>query len=111
MGITTSLTTWANMKLTLLVLLGLAALAASRPDSVFDLDLDDMDHHQDIDDDDVVTGSYSWISPEGTEYFVSYIADDDGFRIVDSNAVPVSVGGVRADGHQGSFLSSEEFDD
>merc|ERR1712212_1129261 len=108
MGITTSLTTNTNMKLTLLVLLGLAALAASRPDSVFDLDLDDMQHDQSVDDDDVVTGSYSWTSPEGIEFFVQYIADDKGFRIVDSNAVPAA-NGVRADGHQGSFFSSEEF--
>ncbi|XP_063589688.1 uncharacterized protein LOC134766689 [Penaeus indicus] len=94
------------MKITLLVLLGLVALAAARPESVLDLDLDDFHHDQDVDDE-VVTGTYSWTSPEGVEYFVKYIADDDGFRILESNAVP-AVGNVRADGQQGSFLSSEE---
>ncbi|XP_037781228.1 uncharacterized protein LOC119577746 [Penaeus monodon] len=94
------------MKITLLVLLGLVALAAARPDSVLDLDLDDFHHDQDVEDE-VVTGTYSWTSPEGVEFFVRYIADDDGFRILESNAVP-DVGGVRADGQQGSFLSSEE---
>lgn len=49
----------------------------------------------------------SWTSPEGEQYFVKYIADDDGFRILESNAVP-AVGDVRADGNQGSFFSSEE---
>ena len=53
----------------------------------------------------------SWKSPEGQEFFVKYVADDDGFRIVESNAVPVSAGGVRADGSQGSFISLEDLDD
>merc|ERR1719187_1780071 len=99
------------MKFTLIVLLGLAALAMARPDSVLNLDLDDIHHDQDLDDDQVITGSYSWTAPDGNEYFVSYIADDDGYRVVESNAVPVSAHGVRANGQQGSFLSSEEFDD
>ncbi|XP_027213685.2 cuticle protein CP575 [Penaeus vannamei] len=94
------------MKITFLVLLGLAALAAARPENVLDLDLDDLHHDQDVDDQ-VVTGTYSWTSPEGDQYFVKYIADDDGFRILESNAVP-AVGDVRADGNQGSFFSSEE---
>ena len=51
------------------------------------------------------------MSPEGVEFFVSYVADEDGFRIVDSNAVPVSSAGVRADGTQGSFLHSDEIYD
>ena len=59
----------------------------------------------------ILSLSFSWKSPEGEEFFVRYIADDDGFRIVESNAVPVSAGGVRADGSQGSFISIEEEDD
>ncbi|XP_068215121.1 cuticular protein 47Eg-like [Palaemon carinicauda] len=97
------------MKFSLFVLLGLvAAVTLAHPDSVLDLDLDDIHHEQDIDDDQVITGSYSWTSPEGTEFFVRYIADEDGYRVLESNAVPVSAHGVRANGQQGSFDSSEE---
>ncbi|XP_071534577.1 uncharacterized protein [Panulirus ornatus] len=98
------------MKCTAFFLLSLAALVAARPDSILDLDLDDIHHNQAIDDDTTVTGTYSWTSPEGVEYFVKYVADASGFRVLDSNAVPTSAKGVRADGSQGSFFSSEEFD-
>ncbi|KAG7170538.1 Cuticle protein 16.8-like 3 [Homarus americanus] len=94
-----------------LVLLALSALVAARPDSVFDFDMDDMHHDQSIDDDNTFTGSYSFMTPEGIQYFIKYVADDDGFRIVESNAVPISNAGVRADGNQGSFTSSEELPD
>lgn len=50
--------------------------------------------------------SCSWRSPEGQEYFVTYMADEDGFRIMDSNAVPESAAGVKADGTQGSFAAT-----
>ncbi|XP_045597523.1 uncharacterized protein [Procambarus clarkii] len=96
------------MKCGVLVLLGVVALVAARPDTL--LDLDDIRHDLDIADDTSVTGSYSWKSPEGVEYFVKYIADEDGYRVVESNAVPVTADGVKADGAQGSFVSSEEFD-
>ncbi|XP_066957139.1 larval cuticle protein 2-like [Macrobrachium rosenbergii] len=98
------------MKLTLIVLLGLAAIVAARPDSIFTVDADDIQHEQDVDDDGV-HGSYSWTSPEGAEYFVRYVADEDGFRVVESNAVPASSDGVSANGQQGSFTSFEEDDD
>ncbi|XP_071534573.1 uncharacterized protein [Panulirus ornatus] len=98
------------MKCTLFVLLGLAALVAARPDSILTIDLEDL--HQDLSlEDTAITGTYSWTSPEGVKYFVKYIADDDGYRVLDTNAVPVSGAGVRADGTQGSFVSSEELDD
>ncbi|XP_071534556.1 uncharacterized protein [Panulirus ornatus] len=94
------------MKCAVVLLLGLAVLVASRPD------FSDEDSHQemDIDDDNTITGSFSWTSPEGLRFFIRYIADEDGFRILESNAVPATVQGVKADGQQGSFLSSEEFD-
>ncbi|KAG7170531.1 larval cuticle protein 4-like [Homarus americanus] len=98
------------MKCAVLVLLAMAALVAARPDNVLDLDLDDLHHDQSIDDDATITGTYRWTSPEGEEFFVSYIADDKGYRVVESNAVPVTADGVAANGAQGS-LSSEEFDD
>nr|XP_045597213.1 uncharacterized protein LOC123757534 [Procambarus clarkii] len=90
-----------------LVLLGVVALVAARPD----VDLDDSHQVQDIDDDNTITGSYRWTSPEGVEYFVKYIADEDGYRVLESNAVPATADGVRADGAQGSFVSSEDDDD
>ncbi|XP_064104228.1 cuticle protein 16.8-like [Macrobrachium nipponense] len=99
------------MKITLFVLLTLGTVALARPDSIFDFDLDDIHQDQDIDDNRVITGSYSWIAPDGVKYFVRYVADDDGYRVLESNAVPATVLGIRANGQQGSFLSSEEFDD
>ncbi|XP_063883622.1 uncharacterized protein LOC135112762 [Scylla paramamosain] len=96
------------MKTLVLALLALAALVAARPENVLNLDLDDI--HQDMDiDDTTITGTYRWTSPEGTEYFVRYIADEKGYRVLESNAVPVTVDGTPANGAQGS-LSSEEDD-
>ncbi|XP_045597223.1 cuticular protein 47Eg-like [Procambarus clarkii] len=91
----------------LVVLLGVAALVAARPD----FSLEDIHQDQVIGKDNTITGSYSWTSPEGVEYFVKYIADKDGYRVLESNAVPVTADGVKADGRQGSFVSSEEDDD
>nr|XP_053650589.1 cuticle protein 16.8-like [Cherax quadricarinatus] len=92
------------MKYCVLILLGLVAFAAARPD----FSLEDIHQDQDISEDNTITGSYSWTSPEGEKFFVKYIADKDGYRVLESNAVPATVGGVRADGTQGSFVSSEE---
>ena len=92
----------------MLSLLALAVLVAARPENVLNLDLDDI--HQDMDiDDTTITGTYRWMSPEGTEYFVRYIADEKGYRVLESNAVPVTADGTFANGAQGS-LSSEEDD-
>ncbi|XP_069936080.1 uncharacterized protein [Cherax quadricarinatus] len=106
------------MKCCMIVLLGLAAITAARPDfslgfsredfSREDFSREDSHQVQVISRDNVITGSYSWTSPEGVKFFVKYIADKDGYRILESNAVPATVGGVRADGTQGSFVSSEE---
>ncbi|XP_063883621.1 uncharacterized protein LOC135112761 [Scylla paramamosain] len=98
------------MKCFVLALLGLVALVAARPENVFDLDLDDIHQDMDISDDTTITGTYRWRSPEGDEYFVRYIADEDGYRVLESNAVPVTADGTPANGAQGAF-SSEEDDD
>ncbi|XP_042872962.1 cuticular protein 47Eg-like [Penaeus japonicus] len=74
-----------------------------------ELDLDDIHHDLNIQGANA-EGTYSWTSPEGVKYFVRYIADDDGYRIVESNAVPASADGTAADGHQGSFVSLEDID-
>ncbi|XP_042872969.1 cuticle protein 16.8-like [Penaeus japonicus] len=55
-----------------------------------------------------VEGSYSWTSPEGMKYTVEYIADELGYRITSTNAVPMTQAGVKADGNQGSFNALEE---
>ncbi|XP_050702002.1 larval cuticle protein 2-like [Eriocheir sinensis] len=99
------------MKFAVVTLLALAAVVAARPDKVMDIDLEDIHHDLDIADDTSVTGTYSWTSPEGESYFVKYVADEDGYRVVESNVVPASVDGVRADGAQGSFVSVEDVDD
>ncbi|XP_037781211.1 cuticular protein 47Eg-like [Penaeus monodon] len=89
-----------------LALLALVAVAAARPGSVLDLDFDDFHIDQDITNR-VMQGTYSWTSPEGDKFFIKYIADKNGYRIVESNAVPVT-NGVAADGNQGSFDSFED---
>ncbi|XP_076028397.1 larval cuticle protein 2-like [Oratosquilla oratoria] len=91
-----------------LLVLGLAAFVACRPDEVIDIELDDQHHEAEGDFGDEVTGSFSWISPEGIEHFVKYVADEHGYRVVESNAVPVSGAGVRADGGQVPLDSLED---
>lgn len=61
----------------------------------------------------VFISSSSWTSPEGAEFYVKYVADRNGYRVVDSNAIPATAAGVRANGAQGSFSSEEDisFDD
>ena len=54
--------------------------------------------------------SFRWESPEGREFIVRYIADEKGFRVLESNAVPVNADGLRADGAQGDLDGSEEDD-
>ncbi|XP_047481386.1 uncharacterized protein LOC125033705 [Penaeus chinensis] len=98
------------MKVMLLVLLGLAALAAARPDEILDFEGDDAEHDQEGEPGKAVTGEYKWESPEGIEFVVKYIADDKGFRVLESNAVP-SAGGVRADGEQADLEGDEDDDD
>ncbi|XP_045113987.1 uncharacterized protein LOC123506144 [Portunus trituberculatus] len=98
------------MKIFVITLLALAALVAARPENVLNLDLDDI--HQDMDiDDTTITGTYRWKSPEGNEFFVRYIADEKGYRVLESNAVPVTVDGTHANGAQGSLSSEEDSND
>ncbi|XP_066956158.1 uncharacterized protein [Macrobrachium rosenbergii] len=99
------------MKFAVIVLLSMAALVLSRPDGVLDIDLGDILLSQEIAEDSSVTGSYTWTDPEGNQHFVKYVADDDGYRVLESNVVPATVDGVRANGEQGSFVSLEDLDD
>merc|ERR1712055_370893 len=102
--------THTTMKITMAILLGLVAVAVARP-TVFDFEGDDASHEQEGSPGEEVQGSYRWTSPEGDEFYVKYVADEDGYRIVESNAVPVNHDGVAADGNQGAFGSYEEEDD
>merc|ERR1712002_486547 len=95
-----------EMKYIVVLVLGMAALVAATP--VFDFEGDDASHEQNGSPGDSVEGFYSWTSPEGTSFYVRYVADEDGYRIVESNAVPVNHDGVSADGNQGAFGSYEE---
>merc|ERR1739838_829388 len=99
--------THTTMKITMAILLGLVAVAIARP-TIFDFEGEDASHEQDGSPGEEVQGSYSWTSPEGDEFYVKYVADGDGYRIVESNAVPVNHDGVAADGNQGAFGSYEE---
>merc|ERR550519_2862216 len=99
------------MKCMLIVALGLVAVAVARPDSVLDFEVDtetrdgsDVDHahEQEGEAGHSVTGSYSWESPEGITFVVKYIADDKGYRVLESNAIPAG-NGFRADGNQGDL--------
>ncbi|XP_018027857.1 uncharacterized protein LOC108683086 isoform X2 [Hyalella azteca] len=89
----------------------MVVLAAASPMTVSNVQ-ENFSHVQEVDDDgDEITGTYRWRDNEGNEFFVTYVADDDGFRVLESNAVPATSGGVRADGNQGSFKSVEDDDD
>merc|ERR1719312_1511240 len=99
------------MKIALALVLALVAVVAADGDRVLDISLEDLGIHQDVADDGVVTGQYSFTDPEGNTHFVRYVADDDGFRVLESNAVPASLDGIRADGNQGSFTSFESDED
>merc|ERR1711936_809385 len=93
----------SNMKITLALVFALVAVAAAD----HDFSPEDIGISQDIADDGAVTGQYSFTDPEGNTHFVRYVADEDGFRVLESNAIPASLDGVRADGNQGSFTSLE----
>ncbi|XP_063589701.1 cuticle protein CP575-like [Penaeus indicus] len=76
------------MKVLLLALLGLVALAAAMPSDIIDFEEDHMEHEQEGVPGTAVEGEYSWVAPDGNEYHVKYVADRFGYRIVDDNVVP-----------------------
>ena len=43
-----------------------------------------------------------WESPEGITFVVKYIADELGYRVIESNAIPAA-NGLRSDGQQGDL--------
>ncbi|XP_027230147.2 larval cuticle protein 16/17 [Penaeus vannamei] len=76
------------MKVLLLVALGLVALAAARPSDIIDIEQDHMEHEQEGIPGTAVEGEYSWVAPDGNEYVVKYVADHNGYRVVEDNVVP-----------------------
>merc|ERR1712243_184826 len=82
------------MKTLCLAFLGLLALAAARPSDIlnYSVETDNLDHEHEQEGTagKAVEGEYSWTSPDGEEYVVKYIADHLGYRIVESNALPVA---------------------
>merc|ERR1711962_1294623 len=91
---------YINMKTVCLVLLGLFALAAARPDilnySVEEGD-NEHEHEQEGTAGVAVEGEYSWTAPDGEELVVKYIADHLGYRVVKSNALPEAPEAVSAE--------------
>ncbi|CAL4135006.1 unnamed protein product, partial [Meganyctiphanes norvegica] len=77
-------TTQPGMKLMCIVLLGLVSLSWCRPTDILDIDLSNHEHEQEGKAGVAVEGEYSWVHPNGQEFVVKYIADDNGFRVLDS---------------------------
>ncbi|CAL4221746.1 unnamed protein product [Meganyctiphanes norvegica] len=98
------------MKFALALIFALFAVASASPTGVVDISLEDIGIDVDIEDG-VHTGEYSFTDPEGATHFVKYVADTDGFRVIESNVVPATLDNVRADGNQGSFTSIESDED
>ncbi|XP_068214469.1 uncharacterized protein [Palaemon carinicauda] len=71
-----------------IIALCLVALAAARPSDIVDFELDNHEQEQEGQPGRAVEGEYSWVAPDGNEYYVKYVADHNGYRIVDDNVVP-----------------------
>merc|ERR1711970_735090 len=100
-----------NMKLSIVITLALVGVVVARPNTILDFTVDteikdDVDvnlaHVQEGEAGSAVTGEYTWESPEGITFVVKYIADELGYRVVESNAIPTA-DGLRADGTQGDL--------
>ncbi|XP_050702003.1 uncharacterized protein LOC126988172 [Eriocheir sinensis] len=95
------------MKVLLVIALGLVVMVAARPSDIFDFEGDDAEHEQEGAAGRSVTGEYKWESPEGLEFVVKYIADEKGYRVLESNAVP-SANGFSATGEQADLDGDED---
>ncbi|KAF2364142.1 Insect cuticle protein [Trinorchestia longiramus] len=80
-----------NMKC-LVVLLLLASLGSTgRAKDIIDYESDHGDHEQEGTAGEAVEGEYSWVSPDGTEHYVKYVADHLGYQVVKSDVVPKAI--------------------
>ncbi|XP_068214642.1 larval cuticle protein 16/17-like [Palaemon carinicauda] len=78
------------MKVQVLIALCLVALAAARPSDIVDFELDDHEQEQEGQPGRAVEGEYSWVAPDGNEYYIKYVADHNGYRVIEDNVVPVA---------------------
>ncbi|KAG7170528.1 cuticle protein CP575-like [Homarus americanus] len=76
------------MKILMMVVLGLVAMAAALPADIINYELDNQEHEQEGVAGTAVEGEYSWVAPDGNEYKVKYIADRFGYRVIEDNVVP-----------------------
>merc|ERR1712055_1057116 len=102
---------YPNMKVQMIFLVSLVVVSLSMANPVLDFTVDPEgpeseeihhSHRQEGLTGTAVTGEYSWESPEGITFVVRYIADTQGFRVIESNAVPTAHG-LRANGEQGDL--------
>merc|ERR1711890_123694 len=83
--------TWdkhSNMN-SVLILACVIGAAVARPQEIFSYDAGSHAQSASGDAGTAVEGKYSYTSPEGDEIVVTYIADEDGYRVV-SDALPVA---------------------
>ena len=67
------------------LLLVVVGVALCRPSNdIIDIETDLMEHEQEGVPGTAVEGEYSWVAPNGQEVYVKYVADDKGFRVLDS---------------------------
>merc|ERR1712106_928609 len=102
--------TQLTMNFTVALFLGMVAIVAAAPYEVFNFVGENSEQVQVGEPGVRVEGSYSYVTPEGNMIYVRYIADELGYRIVESNALPVGLDGIAADGNQGAFGSYEDND-
>ncbi|KAG7170520.1 Cuticular protein 47Eg-like 1 [Homarus americanus] len=96
------------VRVVVVAIVALVARVSGHPGPILDFEADDHHHEQEGDPGSAITGSYGWTSPEGVNFLVRYVADKNGYRVLESNAVPLNADGVYADGTQGSFTSYED---
>merc|ERR1711913_68742 len=92
------------------------ALSAARPSDIIDFEVSaenqEQEHEQEGVPGTAVEGEYSWIAPNGEELVVRYIADNLGYRVVDSNALPEAPEEDEGDDESvPRFRAAEEEDD
>merc|ERR1712168_945027 len=115
---TTTTTITDKMKFQLILLVSLVGMSLASPGLDFSVDSEGPEseeihhsHKQEGLTGTAVTGQYSWESPEGITFVVRYIADDKGYRVLESNAIPTH-NGLRANGEQGDLegdISDEDY--